>query len=61
MEDQDRDGPADMPRPEHPWTKIAIQEIAVDQSIPNRTKYLEFTRMDPPARLSGRTGPQTHR
>jgi len=61
MEDEECDGQTDLPCPQHPWREIAVEEIAVDQSISNGAEYLEFTRMDPPARLSGRTGPQTHR
>jgi hypothetical protein len=30
MENEEREGPADLPCPEHPWSEIAVQRIAVD-------------------------------
>ena len=61
MENEEREGPADLPCPEHPWSKIAVQRIAVNQSISNGVEHLELTRLDPQTPVWGGIGPPKHR
>jgi hypothetical protein len=61
MEDQECHGPTDLPCPLHPWSEIAIEGIAGHPFISDGAEHVELTRLNLATRLSGQTGPQTHR